>query len=179
MPTLSLYDELFRSQFTSVWDDGAHLSAMLQVEAALARAEAAEGVIPIEAAQSIEACCNLDILNLSELRIGAANAGNLAIPLVHQLTAAVRRRNADAAGFVHWGATSQDIIDTATVLQFRAHMDILRQLMEDVCRSLASLVDVHRRSVMPGRTWLQHAVPITFGLKAAGWLDAIDRKSVG
>lgn len=172
----SIYDALFRPEpFASLWSDEANLTAMLRVESALAAAEAKLGIIPSTAARLIADCCVLDHLNLSLLLDNAADAGNLAIPLIAQITEAVRKHNAQAAGFVHWGATSQDILDTALVLQLRSHLEVIASLIGRVCHDLAKLATDHCETVMPGRTWMQHAVPVTFGLKAAGWLDAVLR----
>ena len=105
----------------------------------------------------------------------AATAGNSAIPLVKALTARVAARDKAAAGFVHWGATSQDAMDTGLVLQLRAALALIEADLSGLSAALAALATEHRQTPMVGRTWLQHALPITFGLKAAGWLDAIER----
>ena len=99
-------------------------------------------------------------------------AGNLAIPLVRQLTRLVAERDREAAGYVHWGATSQDAIDTGVVLEMRSALAAMEAGLRRLTSVLADLTGRYRTSTMPGRTWLQHAVPITFGLKTAGWLDA-------
>ena len=103
------------------------------------------------------------------------SAGNLAIPLVRQLTDRVARIDADSARYVHWGATSQDIIDSAMLLQLRAAIEIVLRSLDSASDAAASLAERHGATVMAGRTWLQHATPITFGLKAAGWMSALDR----
>ena len=105
----------------------------------------------------------------------AVGAGNLAIPLVKQLTAQVKARDPDAARYVHWGATSQDAIDTGLVLQLRGALDAAETLLEQLLAALALQADRYRDTVMPGRTWMQHALPVTFGLKLAGTLDALLR----
>ncbi len=149
---------------------------MLDFEAALARAEGRMGVIPRDAATVIDACCTTDRYDLEALARDAALSGNLAIPLVRQLTALVREQNADAARFVHWGATSQDAIDTGLVLQLRAALDVIEAELDRLADALASLADRYRSTPIAGRTWLQHAVPTTFGMKAATWLDAVLRQ---
>jgi 3-carboxy-cis,cis-muconate cycloisomerase len=170
------YDRLFgSSRGQDIFTENAHLAAMLRVEAALARAEATLGMIPAKAAETIISCCNIDGFDRAALAEGSASAGNLAIPLVKQLTSIVRALSAEAAGYVHWGATSQDVIDTATILQLREHLKLLGELIDAVCVDLAELTTKHRCTLMAGRTWLQHAVPITFGLKTAGWLDSFLR----
>jgi 3-carboxy-cis,cis-muconate cycloisomerase len=158
-----------------VWSPRATLQRMLDVEAALARACAAHDVIPATAVAPIEAACHADQLDADALTRDAALGGNLAIPLVKQLTARVKAADADASKYVHWGATSQDIIDTATVLQLRDSFDLLEVGLDATCAALAALATTHRATPMIGRTWLQQALPITLGLKFAQWLDALLR----
>ncbi|WP_323123226.1 3-carboxy-cis,cis-muconate cycloisomerase [Burkholderia alba] len=158
-----------------IWSPHATLQRMLDVEAALARALAAHRVIPPSAVAPIEAACDAAQLDADALARDAALGGNLAIPLVKQLTARVKAVDADAAKYVHWGATSQDIIDTGTVLQLRDTFDLLDPTLRDVCASLAALARAHRATPMIGRTWLQQALPITLGFKFAQWLDALLR----
>ncbi|OXH87842.1 adenylosuccinate lyase [Burkholderia multivorans] len=158
-----------------IWSPRATVQRMLDVEAALARALAAQQVIPAAAVAPIERACVADRLDADALARDAALGGNLAIPLVKQLTAQVKADDAEAAKFVHWGATSQDIIDTATVLQLRDTLDVLEPMLDDACASLATLARTHRATPMIGRTWLQQALPITLGLKFAQWLDALLR----
>ena len=155
-------------------DDGT-LQAMLDFEAALAAAEAGLGVIPPTAAAAIAAECRVDRLDLAGFADDAARAGNLAIPLVKRLTARVAEQDREAARFVHWGATSQDAIDTGLVLQLRSALDAIEGELTRLADALAALATAHKRTMLVGRTWLQHALPITFGLKAAGWLDAVER----
>ena len=102
-------------------------------------------------------------------------AGNVVIPVVHHLTARVAMTDTDAARYVHWGATSQDILDTGLVLQLRAAVPTILDHLERAQRAAAELAQRYADTAMPGRTWLQQATPITFGLKAAGWADALDR----
>lgn len=148
---------------------------MLDVEAALARALAAAGVIPADAVAPIEAACRADRLDAEALTAAAASAGNLAIPLVKQLTARVAEHAADAAKYVHWGATSQDIIDSGMVLQLRDALDQIAAGVDALCDVLARQAEAYRDTPMIGRTWLQQALPITLGLKFAQWLDALER----
>ncbi|BBA40425.1 MULTISPECIES: 3-carboxy-cis,cis-muconate cycloisomerase [Burkholderia] len=158
-----------------IWSPRATIQRMLDVEAALARALAAQQVIPAAAVAPIERACDASRLDADALAHGAALGGNLAIPLVRQLTAQVKADDPEAAKFVHWGATSQDIIDTATVLQLRDTLDVLEPMLDEACASLAALARTHRATPMIGRTWLQQALPITLGLKFAQWLDALLR----
>src|SRR5262249_39967904 len=113
--------------------------------------------------------------DLSKLGEAAVNAGNLAIPLVKMLTAAVAQSDKEAAGYVHWGATSQDIIDTALVLDLRAALDALLSGLGRAVAGFAALAEGHREPPVAGRTWLQHALPIPFGLKLAGYAAALAR----
>ncbi|OQS38559.1 3-carboxy-cis,cis-muconate cycloisomerase [Chromobacterium haemolyticum] len=174
---MELLNPLFRPGAGSqAFTPAAAIQAMLDVEAALARAEAAVGVIPPAAAEAIAAHCRAALIDPVRLAADAALAGNLAIPLVRQLTALVAADGAGAAGFVHWGATSQDVLDTALVLQ-------LRRALEDVGADLDVLIELcaercarHRDEIMVGRTWLQQAPPTTLSLKLAGLLDALLRQ---
>lgn len=159
-----------------IFSDTGAVRGMLAVEAALARAESRCNVIPVSAATVIsEVCTDVSVIDLDALAQAAVAAGNLAIPFVKQLTAAVAARDAEAARFVHWGATSQDIIDTALVLQLGEAMPHLQADLLALGNGCAALATSHRDTPMVGRTWLQHALPTTFGLKAAGWLDALRR----
>ena len=160
---------------TELFSNESVLGAMLDFEAALARAEARTGVIPKEAADVITALAKPASFNGAALSISAFRAGTPAIPLVKALTEQVRKTDPEAARFVHWGATSQDVVDSAMSLLLRRAEPIL---MEDLSRletALRGLSDRHKDSVMIGRTLLQAAPPVTFGLKAAGWLGAVRR----
>ena len=153
----------------------ARVQAMLDVEAALAAAEASVGVIPREAAPAISACAKAEFFDIAALESESERAGNLAIPLVRHLTSRVATTAPDLARYVHWGATSQDIIDTALVLQLRASVPIVAGDLTRAADAAARHAERHVKTTMAGRTWLQQATPITFGLKAAGWCDALDR----
>jgi 3-carboxy-cis,cis-muconate cycloisomerase len=148
---------------------------MLDFEAALARAQAKVGIVPNEAAAAITNACAVENFDLTALSRDAELAGNLAIPLVKQLTANVAKQNPEAAKFVHWGATSQDVIDSGLVLQLRDGLELIERGLAELARALIAQIKQHRDTLMVGRTLLQHALPITFGFKAAGWLDAITR----
>lgn len=160
------------------FSDTARLQAMLDFEAALARAEARTGLIPESAAAAIAAKCRANLLDSAALAESAALAGNLAIPLVKQLTKLVEKSDKDAARCVHWGATSQDVIDTGFILQLRAALVVIEPELESFSDSLARLARKHRSTPMAGRTWMQQAAPTSFGLEVAGWLDAVDRHRV-
>ncbi|MBO9873398.1 MULTISPECIES: 3-carboxy-cis,cis-muconate cycloisomerase [Xanthomonas] len=177
---MSVSESLLRPLFgdpavDALFDDRARLQAMLDVEAALARAQARCGVIPADAAVPIAAACDAARYDLPALAAATALAGNPAIPLVKALTAQVAATDEAAARWVHWGATSQDIIDSGAVLQLRAALDHVETQLDALCAALAALAQRERDTGLPGRTLLQQAVPVTFGLKAAGWLDALQR----
>jgi 3-carboxy-cis,cis-muconate cycloisomerase len=156
-------------------DDATYLQFMLDFEGALARAEATVGVIPTSAVAPIMAACNAQQFDFAALAQAANRAGNLAIPLVKALTANVAKTDADAARYVHWGATSQDAIDTATMLQLRAAIDALLPDLERAITGFAGLARQHRNTAMVARTWLQHALPMPFGLKLAEYAAALHR----
>ena len=159
----------------AILDDRARLQRMLDFEVALARAEAALGIIPALALDPIAAAARAERYDLQTLGVQAAMAGNLAIPLIQALTAEVAKQDAAAARYVHWGATSQDIIDTALVLELRAVIDVLVADLGRAIEGFTALVGRHRRTVTVGRTWMQHGLPMPFGLKLAGYAAALAR----
>ncbi|MES2103991.1 MAG: 3-carboxy-cis,cis-muconate cycloisomerase [Pseudomonadota bacterium] len=159
----------------AVFSDHNSIACMLDVEAALARAEVRHQVIPEQALAAIEDACEVELIDLASLAHAAASAGNLAIPLVKQLTANVAKLNPEAAKYVHWGATSQDVMDTALVLQLRQALDLIDADLRQLNAALAELARRYQHTPMVGRTWMQHALPLTFGMKAAGWLDGMLR----
>jgi len=159
----------------ALFSDESVLHAMLEFEAALARAEARSGVIPTEAADAITAAARPGKFDMSVLADAALRAGTPAIPLVKMLTDQVRNTEADAARFVHWGATSQDVADTAMSLLLKRAETILAVDLARLEKSLADLSERHKNTVTLGRTLLQPAPPVTFGLKAAGWLASVCR----
>jgi 3-carboxy-cis,cis-muconate cycloisomerase len=144
---------------------------MLAFEAALARAEARAGVIPADAAEAIQQACRVEAFDVPALYRDAVAAATLAVPLVKRLGELV-----GDARYVHWGATSQDAIDTALVLQMRQGFELLEEGLVALGQVCARLADRHRQTLMPGRTLLQQALPITFGLKAARWLSLVTRQ---
>jgi 3-carboxy-cis,cis-muconate cycloisomerase len=159
----------------AICDDATYLQHMLGFEAALARAEAATGVIPATAADPIAKACEAGSFDLDALAEAATRSGNLAIPLVKALTAHVAKADPDAARYVHWGATSQDVIDTATMLGLRAAIDALLSDTDRAIAGFAKLATKHRDTAMVARTWLQHALPMPFGLKLAEYAAALHR----
>lgn len=158
-----------------IFSDQTRVQRMLDFEAALSRALEKTGVAPKKSAAAVATQCHSKLYSHAELARAAAKAGNLAIPLVKALTARVAKSSKTAAGFVHLGATSQDVIDTAVVLQLRDAMDDTGASLLRLSRQLEKLATAYRETVLAGRTWMQQAAPITLGLKFAGWLDAIDR----
>src|ERR1700731_2647834 len=159
----------------AVCDDRETLQHMLDFEAALARAEAATGVIPASAAEPIASACTAGSFDLADLAEAATRSGNLAIPVVKALTAGVARSDADAARYVHWGATSQDVIDTATMLTLRAGADALLTDIDRAIEGFARLARQHRNTPMGARPCLQRARPMPFGLKLAEYAAALHR----
>jgi 3-carboxy-cis,cis-muconate cycloisomerase len=173
---MQLLDDLFRSEeVEKALSDRACLQGMLDFEAGLARAEARAGVIPSSAAVVIATKCKAELFDVAELARGAKLAGNVAIPLLKALTELVAQGDKDAARYVHWGATSQDAIDTGLVLQLRQALQSVGNDLDRLAAALAALATRHRSTIVVGRTWMQQALPTTFGMKVAGWLDAIDR----
>ena len=167
---------LFRDAFgtpamRAVFDDEALLGRYIEVEVALARAEASCGVIPAEAAVEIAARCNLAGLDRDLLRVETDNVGYPILPIVHQLA----KQCGEAGRYVHWGATTQDIMDTATVLQVRAGLALIDADLAELRGILVGLAAKYRDTPMAGRTHLQQALPITFGYKVAVWLSMFDR----
>src|SRR3979409_1910603 len=159
----------------AVCDDVTCLQHMLDFEAALARAEAATGVIPATAAGSIGKACKAGAFDLGALAEAGTRSGNLAIPLVKALTAQVAKVDADAARYVHWGAPSQDVIDTGAMLGLRAGIDALLADTGRAVAGFAALARQHRHTPVVARHWLQNALPMPFGLKLAEYAAALHR----
>ena len=155
------------------FDARATVAAMLAFEAALAAAAAELGLIPHAAATLIGRTCVVDAFDLAAIKHAPAASSSAAIPVVDQLTAAVAARDAEAALYVHWGSSTQDVMDSALMLQARAGLDLLSATLDDINALLAALVRAHRTTLMVARTLSQHALPTTFGYKAALWLDAL------
>jgi 3-carboxy-cis,cis-muconate cycloisomerase len=173
---MQLLDPLFRSAaLDALFSDRARVQRMLDFEAALARAEARVGIIPSAAAAAIEKKCLAELIDFPRLANAAALAGNLAIPLVKQLTSLVAHDDKESSRFVHWGATSQDVIDTGFILQLREALKLICADLDRLSCNSAELTLVFRATPLAGRTWMQHALPTTFGFKVAGWLDALNR----
>ena len=177
MPAFVIGSELFgemfgRAAMRALFTDRAMVRRYLDVEVALARAQAGIGIIPHPAAEAIASSANIDRIDWPRLRARTEIVGYPILPLVEQLSAWAP----DGLGqWCHWGATTQDIMDTADVLQMRAALDLVSADLDAIAGALAALAREHADLPMAGRTHLQHALPITFGYKAATWLSAIDR----
>src|SRR5690348_8117615 len=170
-----MFDHLFTTErMRAILSDSARIQGMLDFEAALARAEARGGMMSEEIAEAIAAHCHADRFEVAALAQATAKAGNPAIPLIAALTAQVAADDAEAARYVHWGATSQDVMDTGLVVQVRAALDALEADLARLADACARLAERTANLTMAGRTWLQQALPITFGVKAAGWLSAVN-----
>ena len=150
--------------------DRAWVQAMLDVEAALARAESRIGLIPSAVADAIASHCRVDEFDVAQLGRAAVRSANPVVPLINALRAAVSK---DAAPYVHHGATSQDVLDTAMMLIARRGLALILADLDKAAAAAATLADRHRATLMAARTLLQQALPTSFGLKAAGWVVAI------
>ncbi len=169
--------EIYRDVFSTsamreVWSDRSRIQRYLDVEKALALTQGRQGVIPAEAAAEIAAHCDAGEMDFGKLKSATEHIGYPVLPVVQQLTALCK----DGLGqWCHWGATTQDITDTATTLQIRDALALVEQHLNAVADALAGLARTHRDTPMIGRSNLQQAVPMTFGYKAAVWLAGMDR----
>jgi 3-carboxy-cis,cis-muconate cycloisomerase len=171
----SVYGDLFTTPaMRAVFSDETRLQRMLDVEAALARAQAGLGLIPAAAAKEISAKAEIARFELGEIGKGTALVGYPIVPLTKALS---RACDGDAGRWVHWGATTQDIVDTALVLQVRDGLELVREDLSGLEAALTDLARRHRDTPMAGRTHAQHALPITFGFKCALWLAPLQRHS--
>lgn len=159
-------------ELRQVFSDENLLQCWLNVEAALARAEAAVGLIPRPAAEEISRKANVSLLDMGAIRQGIEQTSHELVPLVRQLAALCRD---DAGGYVHWGATTQDITDTGLILQVKAAHAIILRDMQALADALQALARRERDTLMPGRTHGQHTPPITFGFKVSVWLAEVRR----
>lgn len=167
-----LYGDVFSTPaMRAVFSDESQLAAFVKAEVALALAQGEVGVIPREAANAIVREAPAITLDREQLKRDTENVGYPIVGLVRQLS----RQLGDAGRFLHWGATTQDIMDTAAVLQLREAVELIERQLVEVMAELARLARVHRDTPMSGRTHLQQALPITFGHKAAIWLSSLQR----
>jgi 3-carboxy-cis,cis-muconate cycloisomerase len=170
--------ELFRpifvpDRFAEAVSGRAWIRAMLEAEGALAVAQARAGLIPRQAAETIVSCCDADRFDPEQIGREGRAQGIPVPPLVRTLTRAVSEVSEDAAGYVHKGATSQDIMDTAAMLVSRRALGLILVEIDGISAACARLADTYRDTIMPARTLLQQALPTTFGKKAAGWLVSV------
>jgi 3-carboxy-cis,cis-muconate cycloisomerase len=173
-------NQLFDAYFTArdmreVFCDQGRVQAMLDFEAALARAEARVGLIPPSAVVPICAACQAGLYDFVALGEAIAVAGNSAIPLVKALGKQIAAQNAEAERYVHLGATSQDVMDSGLVLQLRRALELIESDLAQLGQILATQAQRYAVTPLAGRTWLQHATPVTLGMKIAGWLGAVTR----
>ena len=178
--TLRTSNQLFDAYFTAdsmaeVFCDQGRLQGMLDFEAALARAQARVGLIPPAAVAPIAQACLASLYDVDALGMAIASAGNSAIPLVKALGNLIASEDADAERYVHLGATSQDVMDTGLVLQLRRALVLIESDLAQLGDVLAAQAQRYATVPLAGRTWLQHATPVTLGMKIAGWLGAVTR----
>lgn len=174
--SVSIFDSFLTTpEMIAVFDDTAIIGAMLQFEAALAKAESDEGLLQPSAASAIAAACDAGQHDIPALISAGRRAGSLAIPLVKQLTTIVAARDADAAAKVHWGSTSQDVIDTAMVLATREALHLLDHGLQQLSYRLLSLAEQHLNTPVLARTLMQPAQVTSFGFKLTGWLAPLVR----
>src|SRR5437660_242701 len=166
--SLRIEDPGVRALFT----EAARFQSWLDVEAALAQAQAELGIIPASAAREIVTKAHLKYLDLAAVRSGLAKTGHPLVPLVWELD---RACEGDAGGYVHWGATTQNVTQTGQLLQVRRAHDIFLRQLATILTTLADLAERTKDAVLPGRTHGQHAVPATFGFKVAVWIDELCR----
>ena len=177
MPSTIVDSHIFQGIFStdemrSVWSDENRTQYYLDIEAALAKVQGKLGIIPQEAADEIVSHCRLDQIDMVELRRQTERIGYPIIAVVNQINTLCR----DGLGeYCHWGATTQDITDTATVLQIREALDLVDDELTAISAGLARLAREHRDTPMIGRSNLQQAIPVTFGYKMAGLLSAVER----
>jgi 3-carboxy-cis,cis-muconate cycloisomerase len=177
MPSTILDSAVFRDIFTTeamrqVWSDENRVQKYLDIEAALARAQGKLGIIPKNAAEEIVRHCDAKQIDMGTLKTATERIGYPVLPVVQQLVKLCK----DGLGeWCHWGATTQDITDTATVMQIREALDIVEKELDGICDALAALAKKYRDTPMAGRSNLQQAVPITFGYKMATMLAAFER----
>ncbi len=173
-------NQLFDAYFTArdmreVFCDQGRVQAMLDFEAALAQAEARVGLIPSSAVAPIATACDAGLYDFAALGEAIATAGNSAIPLVKALGKQIASSDAEAERYVHLGATSQDVMDSGLVLQLRQALALIEDQLAQLADSLAAQAQRFATTPLAGRTWLQHATPVTLGMKIAGWLGAVTR----
>ncbi|WP_440531900.1 3-carboxy-cis,cis-muconate cycloisomerase [Variovorax sp. YR566] len=169
---------LSTSETLGAFSDRAFVDAMLRFEAALARAQVAEGLIPESAAHSIVSSCKVELFDVAKIVRESGRAGSVAIPLVKALREAVGLFNADAAPFVHFGSTSQDVIDSAMALVTREAVALIETDLAKAADALLRLAVTHAETPMLARTLMQPASVTSFGFKCAGWAAPLVRSRI-
>lgn len=177
MPVSVLDSRIFRNLFStgeirSVFEEESYASYLIDVETALARAQSKLGVIPVDVGQILTTACDASKLDYERLGEETEIVGYPILPLIRQL---IEMCPEEEAKYIHWGATTQDIMDTASILQIDSALGLVSGELESLEETLIALADKHRDTPMAGRTHLQHALPITFGYKCAVWLSSIQR----
>ena len=171
-----IFDRFLASpEVARVLDERAFVQAMLDFEAALARAQAGAGAIPAGAGEAIAAACDASRFDIDAIVVEGGRVGTIAIPLVKALTAAVAKVDADAALVVHWGGTTQDVLDTAQVLVTRRALALIDRDLSVLVPALLKLAETHGDAPMLGRTLMQPAQVISLGFKLAGWIAPLVR----
>ena len=174
--SVSIFDSFLTTpDMIAVFDDAAIVQYMFRFEQALSQAQADEGLLPAAAARAIGAVCKAQLYDIAAIVGAARRAGSLAIPLVKELTKTVALYDADAAAHVHWGSTSQDVIDTAMVLATRDALQLLDDGLHDLSGHLLALSERHLATPVLARTLMQPAQVTSFGFKLAGWLAPLVR----
>lgn len=169
----AIFGNIFSTEaMKAVWSDENRTRKYLEIEAALARVQARLGIIPQQAADEIVAACDIGKIDMAKLRAQTERIGYPVLGVVSQINAACRDRLGE---YCHWGATTQDITDTATVLQIREALALVEADLVALSAALAALARRYRDTPMAGRSNLQQAVPVTFGYKMAGLLSAVER----
>jgi len=177
MPSTVFDSFYFKDRFGTqamreIWDDRATIARWLEVESALASVEAELGLVPEKAAREIERKARVENLDLRSMKRGFDRTWNPVVPLLDELR---KKLSPEARGVLHWGATSKNIFDTGLILQVKDSYNVLQSRLWTVMDRLASIAEEHRETLMAGRTHGQHATPVTFGFKAAAWLDELLR----
>ena len=177
MPISVLDSLIFRNLFgtaeiRAIFEDSSYASYLIDVETALARAQSKLGVIPPEVGEILTNSCNVAKLDFARLGEETEIVGYPILPLIRQLNDMCPP---DAAKYIHWGATTQDIMDTTAILQIDIALGLVSEELESLEETLIALADKHRDTPMAGRTHLQHALPVTFGYKCAVWLAGVQR----
>lgn len=175
MSALVFERSLSTAEMLAVFGEASVLQTMLDVEAALARAQAAQGVIPEAAARAIVSCCKVEWLDSDGIINASRHAGSLVIPLVKHLTAKVAHIDSQAAGFVHWGSTSQDVMDTAMSLLARRALGLIDRDLRSLIDALITLAQTHASVPVLARTLMQPAQVVSLGFKLLAWVAPLQR----